>query len=203
MTIERSVQHHETSQTTPSPQELAKLLGFQRIDALAQYLPHESRVLHFGAGASELGDEVVFWRRDIEWTNADPRYDEVTQTAESGVESVKYGVQDLLNNFGEGAFSHIYVHEALKDITDEPQALEGLKVLCKSPTRVRFAEHLITDQATLPPVYYGANPYAPSLHADLFSIGDKGRQAFNVIGAVTATVGILAVGRTIKRALSR
>ncbi|HXE10266.1 MAG TPA: class I SAM-dependent methyltransferase [Verrucomicrobiae bacterium] len=88
--------------------------GYETVEDFADDLPEGARVLDVGAGKSAFGLNVARWRDDVEWTNADIRYnmpgmrESVGRHAPPNVRYVPADALRLLDAFEEGEFDRVF-----------------------------------------------------------------------------------------------
>jgi hypothetical protein len=148
---------HELAPMTDRPAEvLAKYYGFTSISAMADNLPENAVVMDFGAGASNLGNEIAERRPDIHWINFDLNYDRKTmrqigKTA-SNVSYIRGDVLQASNlirpNSADRVFSYGMVpHIELTDPALARQALVEMSQLLKDDGKLyvgqRFTPRLL------------------------------------------------------------
>lgn len=88
--------------------------SYETVEDFADDLPEGARVLDVGAGKSTFGANVARWRDDVEWTNADIRYnipgmrEAVGRHAPPNVRYVPADALRLLDAFEEGEFDRVF-----------------------------------------------------------------------------------------------
>lgn len=130
-----------------NPDMLAHEYGYYDVEEMAGALPEGARIADIGAGESALGRYICSWRDDVDWTNIDVRYNnlsilnELSQGAPDNLHHVAGDVLGLLEACESGQFDHVYSywmiqHLCLEDFELGVQGTRNMLEVAKPTGRV-------------------------------------------------------------------
>jgi 2-polyprenyl-3-methyl-5-hydroxy-6-metoxy-1,4-benzoquinol methylase len=124
----------DTDMTQRSAVTLACNYGFESVEACADSLPMDARVLDAGAGAATFGHTIARMRPDIRWTNLDIGYVNAAalaalqERAPSNLTFVTRDVREAVELFPQDSFDAVFSYWLLNCL-EERQARQGVRQL--------------------------------------------------------------------------